>query len=63
MTGWPHGLPWFSIARNAPVSSDGKRESSSTRFRRSPTILSTCSISTGHASTHAPHVTQSHTAS
>ena len=28
-----------------------------------PTILSTCSMSTGHASTHAPQVTQSHTAS
>ena len=32
-------------------------------MRRSPTILSTCSISTGQASTHAPQVTQSHTAS
>ena len=50
-------------ARNAPVSSAGKRDSSRTRFRRSPTILSTCSISTGHASTQAPHVTQSQTAS
>jgi hypothetical protein len=45
--GWPHGLPWPSIARNAPVSSDGKRDSSRTRLRRSPTILSTCSIRTG----------------
>ena len=61
--GWPHGLPWFSIERKAFVSSDGKRLSSRTRFRRSPTILSTCSMRTGHASTHAPQVTQSQTAS
>ena len=45
------------------MSSVGKRLSSSTRFRRSPTILSTCSMRTGQASTHAPQVTQSHTAS
>ena len=61
--GWPHGLPWSSMARNAPVSSCGKRESSRTRLRRSPTILSTCSMRTGHASTQAPQVTQSQTAS
>src|SRR4051795_12304163 len=61
--GWPQGLPWFSMARNAAVSSVGNRLSSRTRFRRNPTILSTCSMSTGHASTHAPHVTQSQTAS
>ena len=48
---------------NEVVSSSGKRASSSTRLRRRPTILSTCSIITGHASTHAPQVTQSHTAS
>ena len=51
------------MARIAVVSSCGNRESSSTRFRRSPTILSTCSMSTGQASTHAPQVTQSQTAS
>ena len=61
--GWPHGLPACSMFRNAPVSSCGKRLSSSTRFRRSPTILSTCSMRTGQASTHAPQVTQSQTAS
>ena len=38
-------------------------DSSRTRFRRSPTILSTCSMRTGQASTHAPQVTQSQTAS
>ena len=54
--GWPHGLPCPSIDRNAAVSSCGKRDSSRTRLRRSPTILSTCSISTGQASTHAPQV-------
>ena len=51
------------MSRNAPVSSAGKRDSSRTRFRRSPTILSTCSMSTGQASTQAPQVTQSQTAS
>ncbi len=61
--GWPHGLPWFSIERNAAVSSVGNRLSSRTRLRRNPTILSTCSMSTGQASTHAPQVTQSQTAS
>ena len=45
------------------LSSAGKRDSSRTRFRRRPTILSTCSMSTGQASTHAPQVTQSQTAS
>src|SRR5687768_4856602 len=45
------------------VSSAGKRDSSNTRLRRRPTILSTCSIITGQASTQAPQVTQSHTAS
>ena len=59
----PTGCPTPSMPLKAPVSSCGKRESSSTRFRRSPTILSTCSIVTGQASTHAPHVRQSHTAS
>ena len=48
---------------NDVVSSSGKRDSSRTRLRRRPTILSTCSIITGHASTHAPQVTQSQTAS
>ena len=61
--GWPHGFWACSMLRNATVSSDGNRDSSSTRLRRKPTILSTCSIRTGHASTHAPHVTQSQTAS
>ena len=61
--GWPHGLPTPSMFRNAPLSSAGKRESSSTRFRRRPTILSTCSMRTGQASTQAPQVTQSQTAS
>ena len=61
--GWPHGLATLSMPRNAGVSSAGNLESSSTRFRRSPTILSTCSMVTGQASTHAPQVTQSHTAS
>ena len=51
------------MALNDAVSSAGKRASSSTRLRRRPTILSTCSMSTGHASTHAPQVTQSQTAS
>ena len=39
------------------------RLSSRTRLRRRPTILSTCSIVTGHASTQAPQVRQSQTAS
>ena len=34
-----------------------------TRLRRRSTIVSTCSMSTGHSCTHAPHVTQSHTTS
>ena len=51
------------MPRNAAVSSCGKRLSSSTRFRRRPTILSTCSMVTGHASTQAPQVRQSQTAS
>ena len=61
--GWPHGLATLSMPLNAPVSSCGKRESSRTRLRRRPTILSTCSIVTGHASTQAPQVRQSQTAS
>ena len=51
--GCPHGLPWFSIDRKAFVSSLGNRLSSRTRFRRSPTILSTCSMSTGQVLGHA----------
>ena len=61
--GWPHGLPTLSMPRNAAVSSAGKRLSSRTRFRRRPTILSTCSMVTGQASTQAPQVRQSQTAS
>ena len=63
LRGWPHGFWADSIARNAGASSAGKRLSSSTRLRRIPMILSTCSMSTGQASTHAPQVTQSQTAS
>ena len=61
--GLPHGLPACSMLRKAPVSSAGKRDSSRTRLRRRPTILSTCSMRTGQASTQAPQVTQSQTAS
>ena len=59
----PTGCPGSPSRGTPPVSSCGKRDSSRTRLRRSPTILSTCSMRTGQASTHAPQVTQSQTAS
>ena len=59
----PTGCPGSPSTGRRSVSSPGNRLSSSTRLRRSPTILSTCSMRTGQASTQAPQVTQSHTAS
>ena len=61
--GWPHGLPAFSMLRNAALSSFGKRLSSSTALRRISTMVSTCSISTGQPSTHQPQVVHCQTAS
>ena len=62
--GWPHG---FSLGPSTPRSiapaSVGNRDSAITRFLRRSTIVSTCSMSTGHACTHAPQVTQSQTTS
>ena len=61
--GWPHGLPAFSMLRNAAFSSFGNRLSSRTALRRISTIVSTCSMSTGQPSTHQPQVVHCHTAS
>ena len=62
--GWLQG---FSLGPSTPRSivpaSLGNRDSAITRFRRRSTIVSTCSMSTGHSCTHAPQVTQSQTTS
>src|SRR4051794_32073107 len=49
----PHGLPWFSIARYAAPSSDGKLLSINDRYRRMSRILSRISMLTGQISSHA----------
>ena len=49
------------MPRSMEPASVGKRDSAITRFRRRSTIVSTCSMSTGHSRTQAPHVTQSQT--
>ena len=41
----------------------GNRDSAITRLRRRSTIVSTCSMSTGHSCMHAPHVVQAQTTS
>ncbi len=50
----------FVIARCA---SGGAAASCMTRYRRMSTILSMCSIVTGHCSTHAAQVVQAHSSS
>ena len=57
--GFPHGLDARSTSRSIGSASAGNDESTISRLRRRSTMWSTCSIDTGHASTHAPHVTQS----
>ena len=59
----PHGLFEFSMLRRSVPTSGGNLDSAITRFRRMSTIWSTCSMSTGHSCTHAPHVTHDHTTS
>src|SRR6476619_5530125 len=62
--GWLQG---FSLGPSTPRSivpaSVGKRDSAITRLRRRSTIVSTCSMSTGHSCMQAPQVTQSQTTS
>ena len=60
---WPHGLPLFSRFLNSAPSSDGNSDSIITWWRRMSTMWSTCSMSTGHCSTHAPHVVHDHSTS
>ena len=50
-----HGLPLFSRPLKSPLSSAGKFDSTSTAYRRMSTMWSTCSMSTGHCCTQAPH--------
>ena len=57
----PHGLEARSTSRSIGSASEGKLDSTITRWRRRSTMWSTCSIDTGHAWTQAPQVTQSHT--
>src|SRR6185437_2755734 len=57
----PHGLDARSTSRSIGSASAGKLDSTITRWRLRSTMWSTCSIDTGHASTQAPHVTQSQT--
>ena len=59
----PQGFDCTSIALKTRVSSSGKRDSSCTRWRRMSAILSTYSIITGHASSHARHMLHDHTTS
>ncbi len=61
--GCPHGFELFSRLRSMAPASTGKRDSPMTRARRRSTIVSMCSMSTGHSSTHAPHVVHAQTAS
>src|SRR5436305_7498392 len=57
----PQGFEARSTSRSMGSDSAGKLDSTITRWRRRSTMWSTCSIDTGHACTHAPQVTQSHT--
>ncbi len=61
--GCPHGLEVFSRLRSIAPASAGNRDSLITSARRRSTIVSTCSMSTGHSCTHAPQVVQAQTAS
>ena len=49
------------MSRSIGSASDGKLDSTMTRWRRRSTMWSMCSMLTGHACTQAPQVTQSHT--
>ena len=53
-----HGEPRCSIDSNAGITSSGKRDSPSTRLRRSSRITLSWSIDTGHSCTHARQVVQ-----
>ena len=57
----PQGLEARSTSRSIGSASDGKLDSTMTRWRRRSTMWSTCSMDTGQAWTQAPQVTQSHT--
>ena len=57
----PHGFDERSMSRSIGSASDGKLESTITRWRRRSTMWSMCSIETGQACTQAPQVTQSQT--
>ena len=59
----PHGSPWFSTLRSIRPASDGNSDSISTWYRRMSTMVSMCSMSTGHCSTQAPQVVQDHSTS
>ena len=59
----PHGFERLSRLRNIAPASAGNRDSPITSARRRSTIVSTCSMSTGHSCTHAPHVVHDHTTS
>ena len=59
----PHGLPLFSRFLSRPPASGGKADSTSTWCRRRSTMVSTCSMSTGHCSTQAPHEVHDHSTS
>ena len=59
----PQGFCLLSRFLNRPPSSLGKADSMSTWLRRMSTMASTCSMSTGHCSTHAPQLVQLHSTS
>ena len=61
--GIPHGLPAFSRLRSIAPASEGNDASAITRLRRRSTIVSMCSMSTGHSCTQAPHVVHAQTTS
>ena len=54
----PHGVKFLSRFANVVFSSSGNRDSFKTRPRRRSTMVSTCSIMTGHSCTQAMHVVQ-----
>src|SRR3954453_3290517 len=58
-----HGLPLFSRPLKSWLSSDGNDDSISTWWRRMSMIASTCSMSTGHCCTQAPHDVHAQSAS
>src|SRR5581483_647507 len=59
----PQGFPLASRLRSIAPASLGNELSIITWYRRMSTMWSTCSMSTGHCSTQAPHVVQDQSAS